>query len=169
MKKIIALTFAILTSMGIYAQGNPTATVTSTASATIIQPIEIAKVTDLAFGNVASGTADGTVVIATDGTRTSTGGVALIDAGSVSNAAIFDITGLADATFTIEVPSSIIIQTSGGANQMTVNNFVSNLGASSVLDENGEAKLQVGATLNVTAQQPAGMYSGTFDVIVAYN
>lgn len=169
MKKIIAFTFVLLISMGMHAQGNPSATVTATASANIIQPIEIAKISDLAFGNIVSGSADGTVIIAVDGSRTATGGVALIDAGSVSTAAIFDITGFADASFSIEVPASIIIETAGGANQMTVNNFVSNLGLDAILDENGEAKLQVGATLNVSAQQPAGMYSGTFDVIVAYN
>ena len=53
--------------------------------------------------------------------------------------------------------------------QMTVNNFVSSLGADSVLDANGAATLGVGATLNVAAQQAAGLYSGSFDVIVAYN
>jgi hypothetical protein len=131
--------------------------------------LQIAKTADLAFGNIASGTADGTVVIAVDGSRTSTGGVTLIEAGNVSNAASFDITGYADASFTIEVPASIVIETEGGADQMTVNNFVSSLGADSVLDVNGEATLEVGATLNVSAQQAAGLYSGSFDVIVAYN
>ncbi|MGF1564172.1 MAG: DUF4402 domain-containing protein, partial [Flavobacteriales bacterium] len=38
-----------------------------------------------------------------------------------------------------------------------------------VLDANGEAALEVGATLTVAAQQAAGLYSGSFDVIVAYN
>jgi hypothetical protein len=70
---------------------NPTASATATASANIIQPLEIAKTADLAFGNIASGTADGTVVIAVDGSRTSTGGVTLIEAGNVSNAASFDV------------------------------------------------------------------------------
>jgi hypothetical protein len=76
---------------------------------------------------------------------------------------------LADASFTIEVPTSIVIETEGGADQMTVDNFISSLGADSVLDVNGEATLEVGATLNVSAQQAAGLYSGSFDVIVAYN
>ncbi|MFN6377822.1 MAG: DUF4402 domain-containing protein, partial [Flavobacteriales bacterium] len=104
-----------------------------------------------------------------DGARTSTGGVTLIEAGNVSNAASFDVNGYADASFTIEVPASIVIETAGGAEQMTVDNFVSSLGADSVLDANGEATLNVGATLNVSAQQAAGLYSGSFDVIVAYN
>lgn len=169
MKKLIIFTFAIVASIKIFSQGNPTANVTATASANVIQPIEIAKITDLVFGNIASGTADGAVVIGTDGTRTSSGGVSLIDAGSVSSAASFDITGFADATFTIELPASVTIETAGGANQMIVNNFISSLGANSILDSNGEAKMFLGATLNVSAQQEAGLYSGSFQVIVAYN
>ncbi|MFY7707422.1 MAG: DUF4402 domain-containing protein [Flavobacteriales bacterium] len=169
MKKFLVFTAAILTTVGVFAQGNPTASATATASANIIQPLEIVKTADLAFGNIASGTSEGTVVIATDGARTSTGGVTLIEAGNVSNAASFDVNGLADASFTIEVPASIVIETAGGADQMTVDNFVSSLGADSVLDANGEASLNVGATLNVSAQQAAGLYSGSFDVIVAYN
>ncbi|MBL0316158.1 MAG: DUF4402 domain-containing protein [Flavobacteriales bacterium] len=169
MKKFIVLSVALVMTVGAFAQGNPTASATATASANIIQPLQIAKTADLAFGNIASGTADGTVVIAVDGARTSTGGVTLIEAGNVSNAASFDVTGLADASFTIEVPTSIVIETAGGADQMTVDNFVSSLGADSVLDVNGEATLEVGATLNVSAQQAAGLYSGSFDVIVAYN
>ena len=169
MKKFLVFTAAIVVSVSSFAQGNPTASATATASANIIQPLEIVKTADLAFGNIASGTSEGTVVIATDGARTSTGGVTLIEAGNVSNAASFDINGYADASFTIEVPASIVIETEGGAEQMTVDNFVSSLGADSVLDANGEATLQVGATLNVSAQQAAGLYSGSFDVIVAYN
>ena len=169
MKKFLVFTAAIVVSVSSFAQGNPTASATATASANIIQPLEIVKTADLAFGNIASGTSEGTVVIATDGARTSTGGVTLIEAGNVSNAASFDVNGLADASFTIEVPASIVIETEGGAEQMTVDNFVSSLGADSVLDANGEATLQVGATLNVSAQQAAGLYNGSFDVIVAYN
>lgn len=169
MKKFFVFSVALVMSVGVFAQGNPTASATATASANIIQPLEIVKTADLAFGNIASGTSEGTVVIAVDGSRTSTGGVTLIEAGNVSNAASFDINGYADASFTIEVPASIVIETEGGAEQMTVDNFVSSLGTDSVLDANGAATLEVGATLNVSAQQAAGLYSGSFDVIVAYN
>jgi hypothetical protein len=99
--------------------------------------------------------------------RTSTGGVTLIAAGNVSNAAAFDIIGYPDATFTISMPSSILI--SFGANDMAVDNFVSSLGATSALDAQGESALKVGATLNVDANQPVGLYTGAFDVTVAYN
>ena len=170
MKKFLVFTAAILTTVGVFAQGNPTASASATASANIVQPLEIVKTADLAFGNIASGTSEGTVEIFIDGSRTATGGVTLIEAGNVSNAASFDITGLADASFTVEVPVSIVIETAGGVDQMTVDNFYSSLNSdNSFLDANGEANLQVGAILNVAAQQAAGLYSGSFDVIVAYN
>jgi hypothetical protein len=52
---------------------------------------------------------------------------------------------------------------------MEVDNFVSSLGATNSLSNQGTATLVVGATLNVEANQAPGLYSGTFDVVVAYN
>ncbi|MBN2681094.1 MAG: DUF4402 domain-containing protein, partial [Bacteroidales bacterium] len=87
--------------------------------------------------------------------------------GNVSNAASFDIIGYPDATFTIDIPETI--QILSGTDEMTVDNFVSDLGSSSALDGDGMANLKVGATLNVEANQAPGLYTGSFDVTVAYN
>jgi hypothetical protein len=64
------------------------------------------------------------------------------------------------------LPNSITLTT--GTDNMEVDNFVSSLGATSTLDISGQAALKVGATLNVDANQPPGLYVGTFDVTVAY-
>jgi len=143
------------------------ATASADASARIIAPLEIFKVADLKFGNIAAGTSAGTVVIGTDDSRVKTGGVTLIAAGNVSNSASFDILGYPEATFTIDIPTTI--QIVSGSDEMTVDNFVSNLGNASSLDLSGEANLKVGATLNVDANQAPGLYTGSFDVTVAYN
>jgi hypothetical protein len=137
------------------------------ASARIVAPIEISKVADLKFGNIAAGPSAGIVEISTNDNRTSNGGVTLIAAGNVSNAAAFDITGYPNATFTISLPENISL--TSGSDQMEVNNFVSDLGNNSTLDNAGEAQLKVGATLNVEANQAVGLYTGSFDVTVAYN
>lgn len=142
-------------------------TATANASANIVQPLEIMKVADLAFGNIAAGPVSGTVTIDTDGSRSGDGGITLIAAGNVSNAANFSIVGYPEATFTIELPSSILIESNG--NEMMVDNFVSSLGDMSTLDVDGNSDLTVGATLNVEANQEPGLYTGTFDVTVAYN
>jgi len=52
---------------------------------------------------------------------------------------------------------------------MLVDNFISSLGATSTLDATGASALKVGASLNVAANQPVGLYTGSFDVTVAYN
>jgi len=144
-----------------------TSTATASASARIVTPLEITKNVDLAFGNIAAGPSAGTVTIATDGTRLGNGGVTLIAAGNVNSAAQFAITGYPSATFAITLPSTINI--SNGSSQMAVDGFVSDLGNTSTLDLNGQAGMNVGATLNVNAAQEPGLYTGSFDVTVAYN
>jgi hypothetical protein len=142
-------------------------TASADASANIVEPLQITKTADLKFGNIAAGPSAGQVDMSISDVRTATGGVTLITAGNVSNAAAFDIIGYADASFTISLPASILI--ASGANDMLVDNFISSLGATSTLDAAGAAALKVGATLNVDANQPVGLYTGSFDVTVAYN
>ncbi len=143
------------------------ATASADASARIVSPLQITKTADLKFGNIAAGPSAGTVDMSVTDVRTAAGGVTLIAAGNVSNAAAFDIVGYPDASFTISLPASILI--TSGANDMLVDNFISSLGATSALDAQGAAALKVGASLNVGANQPVGLYTGAFDVTVAYN
>lgn len=166
MKKL-AVVFASFLLVAAFSTASYAQNTSADASARIITPLEINKVQDLLFGNIAAGPTAGTVVIATDDNRTHTGGVTLISAGNTSHAAEFGITGYPDASFTIDIPTSIKLEF--GANEMDVDNFESSLGAASSLDEQGEANLKVGATLNVEANQEAGLYQGSFEVTVAYN
>lgn len=170
MKKSIIFLASLLALVFVSIEGKAqtaTATATASASARIVAPLEIMKDVDLAFGNIAAGPSAGTVTIATDGTRTGNGGITLIAAGNNSAAAEFSIIGYPDATYTIDLPSSIVIEYNG--EQMVVDNFVSDLGSVSQLSSIGEGFLSVGATLNVDANQASGLYTGSFDVIVAYN
>jgi hypothetical protein len=166
MKKLSTIFAGALFVVG-FSSAYAQSTASADASARIVSPLQITKTADLKFGNVAAGPAAGTVDMAITDVRTATGGVTLISAGNVSNAAAFDIIGYPDATFTISLPSTILI--ASGANDMQVDNFVSSLGATSALDALGESALKVGATLNVDANQPVGLYTGSFDVTVAYN
>jgi hypothetical protein len=53
---------------------------------------------------------------------------------------------------------------------MTVTSFARSGGSTQRnLDAAGNDTFNVGATLVVGANQPSGVYSGTFDVTVAYN
>ena len=156
----------MMLSISVNAQ-TASSTATASASARIVTPLEITKNVDLAFGNIAAGPIAGTVTIATDGSRTGLGGVTLIAAGNVNSAAQFSIVGYPSATFGITLPTTIYL--SDGTSLMSVDTFVSGLGQTSTLDVNGQANLNVGATVNVAAGQYAGLYTGTFDVTVAYN
>lgn len=140
---------------------------TGEATANIVEPLEIVKNIDLTFGNIASGPTFGSVTIATDGSRSGNGGVTLISAGNSNSAANFIITGHPNATFTIDLPLFTEIEYNGEF--MTIDNYVSDLGQISMLDGNGLAELNIGATLNVNPNQSSGLYTGSFDVIVAYN
>jgi len=158
-----------LISLGISARAQETAS--ATATATIVTPIAITKDVDMNFGILSvQSTTGGTVVLTPAGVRSATGGVTLpADNGTVT-AASFTVTGVAGYGYTITLPSSALTITSG-SNTMTVTNFTSDPSGANGTLTGGTETLNVGATLNVSAAQPAGTYvSGTpFNVTVNYN
>jgi len=143
------------------------------ASATILTPIEITNVSDMNFGNMAVDATPGTVVLTPAGTRTPSGGVTFLSAnpGTVT-AASFTVTGLADATYSITLPSGSTT-ISNGTDNMTVDTWTSDptTATGGTLDPTGNQTLNVGATLTVPASSSSGVYtSGTpFEVTVNYN
>ncbi|WP_217602163.1 DUF4402 domain-containing protein [Chitinophaga sp. GbtcB8] len=158
-----------LMSLGISTKAQETAS--ATATATIVTPIAITKDVDMNFGILSvQSTTGGTVVLTPAGVRTPSGGVTLpVDNGTVT-AASFTVTGLEDYTYNVTLPSSALTITSG-SNTMTVTSFTSSPSGSNGTLTGGTETLNVGATLNVSAAQPAGTYvSGTpFNVTVNYN
>ena len=147
------------------------ATASATASATIVTPISIVKTADLHFGNVAvAASTNGTVVMAPAGTRSATGGVTLPATAGSPVAAAFTVSGQANYTYAITLPSASLTLTSGSAS-MTAGTFTSAPATTGTLSGSGTQTLSVGATLNVAAAQAAGTYTtGTaFAVTVNYN
>jgi len=148
-----------------------TVSTTATATANIIAPLTIDKVEDMNFGNVAVQNATtGVVMLATDNTRTSTGGASPVyTAPGVVKAAAFDLTGSDGYVTLIALPATCNV--TSGANSMLVNNFVSNPATPSfIFPTGGTATLLVGATLNTAAGQPVGLYVSptAFTVTVSY-
>ncbi|MDB5152910.1 MAG: hypothetical protein JWR54_1661 [Mucilaginibacter sp.] len=145
-------------------------TATASASATIIAPISITKVNDLNFGNVIATSTGGTVVLSPASARTESGVQLPTVAGTVS-AASFTVTGQDGYAYTVTLPADgYAIKTGGGtaAETMTLSAFTSN---STGTLTGGSQTLSVGATLNVVANQTAGVYTNAtgFDVSVNYN
>ena len=147
----------------------------ASATATILTPIAIAKNVDMDFGNLAVNASPGTCVLATDDSRTATGGVTLMAGGSPA-AAQFTVTGVAGVNYVITLPSGATTVSDGLAtpNTMDVDTWVSNPAGTGTLTA-GTSTLYVGATLNVGASQAAGIYSssnsggsGDFTITVNY-
>lgn len=140
------------------------ATANSSATATIVTPIAITNTTGLSFGDVVSGTAASTIVMTAANARSVGSGDAILGAAN-GNAASFDVTGEPSTAYTINLPASPVTLTSGG-NTMTVDTFTTD--GSGVLSAGGAETINVGATLNLSASQPTGTYTGTFTVETIY-
>jgi len=170
MKNITRLFAITLVVLGFATTSFAQVSATATATGTIITPITITNAGNMNFGNVAVSATAGTVILAPASTRTITGGVTLPAVPGTVAAAHFDITGTANYTYSITLPSTATTVTSG-ANTMTVTAFTSNPGTTGTLSATGTQTINVGATLNIAANQAAGTYvSGTpFQVTVNYN
>lgn len=167
MKKLIVFAIVIFGFTAV-SFGQAPANATASTTATIITPIAIEKTTDMNFGNVIAGTAIGTVQLSVNNTRTPLGGVTLPTAtpGTIS-AAVFSVSGLVGSTYSISLPSSLNITSSG--NTMLVDGFVSTPTTTGLLGEGGTQVLTVGATLHVGVSQAAGTYTNASGLSVTVN
>ncbi|MCR5878720.1 DUF4402 domain-containing protein [Phenylobacterium sp. J367] len=159
---------------GALAQASSTQTTTSTA--TIFQPIQLAKNSDLSFGTVVRPiSGSGTVSIASsDGQRTSTGGVALLTNGPNATAgrATYTVTGEGGQTFNINIPANFSMTRTGGSETILVTLALSVTNPqtlSSSLGNTGNLNFGVGGSIPVANNTQSGAYSGTFNVVVSYN
>lgn len=173
MKKLLVFAVAIL---GFSAVSFGQANATASATGTIIAPITIVNAGDMNFGNIAvSPTVSGTVILATDGTRTVGGslGVTLPATAGSPAAAHFTVGGAANYTYTISAIAPITVALAGSpGTTMAVNAFLTDpaLGAGN-LGAGASETINVGATLNVAAGQAPGIYTSAtpFSVTVNYN
>jgi len=135
-----------------------------TASASIVSPIAVERVSDLAFGSIVQGQS-GTVVISPGGDRASTG--LDVVASSGKGAASFNVSGQTHSTFSVQLPDSIQITANG--NSMNVDSFTTNLSGNTGVISGDTARVDVGATLHVNEGQSLGDYTGSFTITVCYN
>jgi hypothetical protein len=154
-----------------------TTELTTDAAANVILPLVITQQNSLHFGTFSVSSEDGTVVVSTSTDRSATGGVSLSSGFPVSQAASYTVTGEADATYAVTLPTSFII--SNGTSTLAISDVKANL-ANSGSDQdpssgingiltNGTEQVTVGATLSVPGGSIDGLYNGTFDIAVAYN
>jgi len=139
----------------------------STANAITLRPLSILNITELDFGSIAAGTAAGTVVIdPTTDARSTTGGVT--PAGGTPNAGKFYTYGGPLQTVQVNRGALPVLSRAGGGATMNVTQLTLNGPTLRFLDSAGLLDLRVGGTLAIGANQLAGSYSGTFQIIVTY-
>ncbi len=175
-KKILALaSMAAMLAFGNEAQAVDNVA-SSDAKATIASGITCAKDIsgltggDLAFGIIipSASAIDVVSINANTGVRSHSTSATMVN--STYGPAAFNVTGAAGASYTITLPTGSTL-ISNGAQTMEVKNFSAyGNGASGayIIASNATASFKVGADLHVAVNQATGVYSGPFQVTVAY-
>ena len=153
-------------SLGI-ASSASAATATANAEAEILDALTLTVQAGddlLDFGLIADNGAGGTVDVApASNVPVCAGGLVCSGAGASPN---FDLLGEPNLNVAISFTDPTPDLTSG-AN--TMNYALSSSANSVVLSGVGVGTFDVGGTLTVGANQPAGVYTGTFEVVAVYN
>ena len=150
-----------LTTLAISGAANA-GTVQGTASVDIATPISISQTSEMSFGTVAATTATGTALLTPAGGMT---GVSSL--GGTISAATFNVQGTSGSTYSISLPPADVTLTSA-TSSMIVNAFTHDAGVTPALT-GGSVDFNVGATLNIGANQAAGAYTGTYTITTNYN
>ena len=151
-------------------QSNRRSRIRTDVTATSIVPLSISETVPMDFGTIAGGLVPGTVVLSTGGSRSASGDVQLLATGPGS-AATFSITGEPGQTYALSYGNGVLAN--GGGAQMSVSGFTDN--APGTIPGSSSDSFQVGATLNVGSNQPAGNYSTTggggspYTITINYN
>ena len=139
------------------------------ASATLVRTLAITSTTGLSFGTLAPSGQAGTVVVAPDGARSSSGGVTLLSA-NVGSAGTVNLVGTASLAYTVTMPTSVTLTAAGGTQTMALSTLTTNLtGSGGTLTNTGNGSFNIGGTLAVGANQAVASYSGIVPVTVNWN
>jgi hypothetical protein len=185
MKNLLKLTMIIITVFFTVKTNAQTAsTVNATAGARIIVPMTLTGQNSLNFGttNKQSGVSGSVVLSTTDASRDFNGGVSSSVIGDPASNAVFNVSGSYNSSYSISLPSSIIV-VEPGSMTMNINElkirfinattdiaiYDGNNSISKVLNGRGNDSFKLGGKLNLGPEQVAGLYSGTYSITVDYN
>jgi hypothetical protein len=169
---LLALAVAALSSNPAYAGSGDSSVFSGFVQARVVTPGRVVALRDLRFGQFLQPSTAGTLTIATNNAATAAAGmtdnIGIPQLAAGRGAGGFTLTGTANRSFIVTLPSSATI-TSGSAS-MSVTNFTANtlVGGLGRLDLNGSYVLNVGARLNVGGGQAVGQYSGTYNITVIF-
>ena len=135
-----------------------------TATATIVKPIQLSKVTDLDFGTITmgSGLVSSNVVVTQSGVGSSCGANLTCTAPTPGSFTIAGV-GLQGVAISYVAPATL---DDGNGNTVA---FTADAPSSVTLLADGTGAFGFGGTIAVAAATVDGVYSATFDVTAAYN
>jgi small ligand-binding sensory domain FIST len=167
MKKVMLSILAIaLVALPASVIASSPETASSSITADILTAYSVSKTVDLKFGSLIPSATAGTLVLTHAGVATETNVTKA--AGYSATAATFSVSAAVQTNYTIGSISDVTMykanQTSGA--NMLVTSFTLSHASGNTVDN---PTFNVGATLNVGANQSTGSYAGSFPVTVNFN
>lgn len=165
-KTIIAASLTAAAAGAPVAAAPVSATSDASGKALILIPLTLTKIADLDFGTIIPSGTSGTVSIAPDGSGQSvTGGVTPV--ASVSGArAVFAGAGSPNQQVSIFLAPPVSLS-DGAGHSVPISLGLES--SSVIIDSSRAFFVGVGGTVNVSANQVDGLYSGTFTILAQYN
>jgi len=165
---ILLLLFTIKLSMAQTGQANATGQV----FAEVVPIFTASESSPLNFGRFSPGVQGGKIILTPQGTISLQGSV--FKAPGPFNAASFMITGDADISYSIQLPSSpILLKNTMNSKTMVIEKWMSNPGEGTATGmlRNGFQLINVGAILNVGTinDNPVGNYAGSYSITFEFN
>ncbi len=127
--------------------------------------VEVNTARFLNFGSFTTGISGGTVIVNSNGTRTATGDVVLLNMGEQFSAALFDVTANPGTIIQIQPQSSITLTGSNsGSMTLSIDSYSTGQTFITTASPPFANPVDVGGTLSVgdSSANPPGQYSGTF-------
>jgi hypothetical protein len=163
-KKLIAAVAAGIIGVGGFAPiANAASSLSAGASARIAGALDISESTPLNFGAI-DNTA-GTVVIGEGTSPTYTFNTTAQNDASITQG-VFAVTGDASASYALTIDSSTSI--GNGTDTLGIALTATQAGGGA-LDGTGNDTVYVGGTLTVLGGESSGLYTGNYNISVAYN
>jgi hypothetical protein len=151
--------------------GSGSSTASGVMQATVRRPLALTADAGLSFGKVTRPTS-GTGRVTIDparGTRT-VEGVGVQAYPSTTGPASFTVSGEGGQAFSVTVPATFEMKTSGGSITVTTShNAAGSQSLSGKAGSAGTATFKVGGSIPLTPSTRPGAYTGTFQVSVQYN
>ena len=163
-----ALFFAVVLGLPtlVAAQGATTGDISVTVEE---RAITLTAIDGLSFGTILAFGRDGWV----DVNPTGSSSVNSVFQSAPGAPGTFSATGVNNAPYSITLPANdavVVTSQTDPTDSMFLRNWSRTGGTSQLFfDGNGDAFFAVGARLQVNARQPAGLYTGTYNVTVDYN